>query len=91
MSPEFYMELTRSKNESFFQIHYNVTIQVEDAGDYIPMATVLFFLTNDTTAGGDDDTAGGALYKFDMANLLHNRSITFYDPIQINEVHKGAL
>jgi len=93
MSPEFYMELTRSKNESFFQIHYNVTIQVEDAGDYIPMATVLFFLTNDTTAGDDnDDTAGGgALYKFDIANLLHNRSITFYDPIQINEVHKGAL
>ncbi|CAB9506223.1 expressed unknown protein [Seminavis robusta] len=88
-SPIFYIEVDKSANKSIFQIHYNIDIQVKRPGDYLPLATVMFFMHNDTTTTNQTDGTT-AMVKFDVANLLSLRSITYFAPITINEVTKGV-
>jgi len=84
-------------------MEYDIDIELDLAGDYLPLAAVTFFMTNSTIHGHapgeahehgcDDehsDQSSGvdefAILKLDIANLMRQRSVTYYDPIIINEV-----
>lgn len=88
-SPKFYVEMNQAAALSLVRIHYDIDIQVQEPREYLPMASVQFFLTNDTIHNHIPVSDELAALKFDMAALLSERSVTFYEPVVIHVVSDG--
>eukprot|EP00977_Amphora_coffeiformis_P016525 scaffold5138_cov170-Amphora_coffeaeformis.AAC.6 len=57
-------------------------------GNFLPIATLQFFLSNATIHGRQPLYEFEPLYKFDVANLVNQRSIHFSEPPVIREVDR---
>jgi len=104
-SPIFFFPFEFSLNQTVLYFDLTVKIEIPRAGSYIPLATMHFFMDNGTLSEGldsDNDTIAStkpedterrtdAYLKFDMANLLQERAVVFYDPVDIRVVTPGAL
>lgn len=89
-SPRFYLEVPKDSAQDVFTVKYDLDIEIEQPGDYLPLATVEFFFTNATVHGHVPMRDEMAVFKVNLANLLHERSITYHPPVQINEVTSGV-
>lgn len=73
-------------DETIFEFHIDIDIEVAVAGNYLPLASFEFFLSNDTIHGHEVGMDSDAAYKFDVANLLHQRSVFYYEEPNIQTV-----
>lgn len=88
--PQMLIPVNASAGQTVFDFHIDMDLGFPYSGSYLPLATLQFFLDNgtlprSTLPARDNET----LIKFDIANLLHQRTQTFYDPIEINTVSDG--
>lgn len=73
-------------NETMFEFHLDVDIEVSVPGNYLPLASLQFFLSNTTIHGHAVGIDSEAAYKFDVANLLHQRAVFYYEDAYIQKV-----
>ena len=84
-SPLIYVSL-ENIDETVFKVHAHVDISVDSPGDYLPMASLQYFLTNTTIHGHLPYWESQPALKFDMANLLHQRSVSYAEPPEIRTI-----
>lgn len=106
-SPTFFIPVDKDTNETVFVFHLDIDLSVPAPGNYLPLATVQFFLNNGTSSTGSNTTVrriaecatgaeceetydAGSILKFDIGNLLHQRAVFFYNPIDIRTVSRGV-
>jgi hypothetical protein len=73
-------------NQTIFKFHQDVDVLVSVPGSYLPLATFEFFLSNETIHGHAVGIDSDAALKFDVANLLHQRAVVYYEQPDIMSV-----
>lgn len=78
-------------NQTVFEFHTDVDVDVHTAGNYLPMVSLQFFLSNTTIHGHAVGIDAQAALKFDVANLVHQRSVRYYELPIIQTVSSAIL
>jgi hypothetical protein len=76
-------------SETVIDFDVDIDIEVKEAGNYLPLASMQFFLGNDTIHGHMPGIDESVAFKIDIASLLPQRSVHYYDPLYIESVNKG--
>ena len=84
-SPLFLIPV-EATDETLYEFHLDVDVVMDVPGNYLPLASFEFFLSNDTIHGHAVGIDSEAAYKFDVANLIHQRAVFYYEQPNIQVV-----